>query len=204
MRWISEKDQGMYDAIKKGFEMAKGDIFCWLNSDDMYMPWALQTVSSVMINPKIQWCTGIPSQFNEFGINYCQCRIIPTYSQKVIKKGLMEGRRLGCIQQESTFWTKELYVKSGGINPDYLFAGDYYLWKSFAGYEKLYVVNSILAGFRVHKGQKSEDRSKYYGEIGMLHTYEKLSSKVKLYSLRRFLHNYFTQKSIIRINNINF
>ena len=38
MRWISEKDNGMYDAITKGFRMASGEIYAWLNSDDMYMP----------------------------------------------------------------------------------------------------------------------------------------------------------------------
>ncbi len=48
MRWISEKDKGMYDAISKGFKIAKGDIFCWLNSDDMYMPWTLAAVDAVI------------------------------------------------------------------------------------------------------------------------------------------------------------
>lgn len=46
MKWISEKDNGMYDAIAKGFKLASGDIFCWLNSDDMYMPWTLRAVSN--------------------------------------------------------------------------------------------------------------------------------------------------------------
>lgn len=35
MRWISENDQGMYDAINKGIMMATGDIVGILNSDDM-------------------------------------------------------------------------------------------------------------------------------------------------------------------------
>ena len=35
MRWLSEPDDGMYDAITKGFALSSGDIYAWLNSDDM-------------------------------------------------------------------------------------------------------------------------------------------------------------------------
>ena len=35
MRWISEKDQGMYDAINKGIKMATGDVVGILNADDI-------------------------------------------------------------------------------------------------------------------------------------------------------------------------
>src|SRR5215204_2999779 len=34
-KWISEKDNGMYDAINKGMKMATGDVIGILNSDDM-------------------------------------------------------------------------------------------------------------------------------------------------------------------------
>ena len=34
-RWISERDQGMYDAINKGIKMATGDIVGILNADDV-------------------------------------------------------------------------------------------------------------------------------------------------------------------------
>ena len=36
-KWISEKDQGMYDAMNKGITMATGDVIGILNSDDVYM-----------------------------------------------------------------------------------------------------------------------------------------------------------------------
>ncbi len=41
VKWISEKDRGMYDAINKGFEMARGEIVAYLNCDEQYLPGAL-------------------------------------------------------------------------------------------------------------------------------------------------------------------
>ena len=38
LRWISEPDGGMYNAINKGLRMASGDILAYLNSDDLYFP----------------------------------------------------------------------------------------------------------------------------------------------------------------------
>lgn len=36
MRWISEKDNGLYDAINKGFKMARGEVVGIINSDDFF------------------------------------------------------------------------------------------------------------------------------------------------------------------------
>ena len=36
MRWISEKDSGVYDAMNKGLGMVTGDVVGFLNSDDFY------------------------------------------------------------------------------------------------------------------------------------------------------------------------
>ena len=36
IKWISEKDDGPVQALNKGFKMADGDIFAWINADDYY------------------------------------------------------------------------------------------------------------------------------------------------------------------------
>lgn len=41
---VSEQDDGMYDAINRGFRKADGDIIAWLNCDEQYLPGTLQRV----------------------------------------------------------------------------------------------------------------------------------------------------------------
>lgn len=183
MRWISEKDNGMYDAISKGFKMAKGDIFCWINSDDIYMPWTLKTINQIFQNKSINWCCGAPTQINESEIPYFKITKAAIFPQYCIKKGWMDGRRLGCVQQESTFWRKALYEQVGGIDSEYKLAGDYALWVKFAQYEKLYSLNTILAGFRIHPGQKSSDRMAYCNEAHKLSFFESVLNRLKIYRI---------------------
>ncbi len=44
LRWSSGPDQGMYDAIGKGWERAQGDVLSWLNCDEQYLPGTLARV----------------------------------------------------------------------------------------------------------------------------------------------------------------
>lgn len=192
MRWISESDNGMYDAISKGMKMAKGDILCWLNSDDIYMPWTLTTVDMIFQNASCKWIAGVPAQINEDGILRLVSPKKVVYPHFCIKRGWMDGKRCGCIQQESTFWKKDLYDSVGGIDTQYKLAGDYHLWRKFAQKENVYVVNTVLAGFRVHEGQKSQDREKYFLETGTLSKIQVILYKIRFYKITNKLLKFFT------------
>lgn len=41
------KDSGMYDALNKGLEIARGEIICHLNSDEQYLPNTLKRIGSL-------------------------------------------------------------------------------------------------------------------------------------------------------------
>jgi glycosyltransferase involved in cell wall biosynthesis len=43
-RFVSEKDQGMYDAINRGLHRAQGEILAYLNCDEQYLPGTLAAV----------------------------------------------------------------------------------------------------------------------------------------------------------------
>src|SRR6266568_1020601 len=50
--FISEKDRGQSHAINKGFQMARGTVLAWLNSDDLYLPGAIRNaVDAFQRNP---------------------------------------------------------------------------------------------------------------------------------------------------------
>ena len=201
MIWISEPDQGMYDAIAKGFRMATGDILCWLNSDDFYMPWTLKEVSTIFEKRNIHWVVGSCSSFNQkTGFSKTELVTFPRYA---IKSGWMDGTRLSTIQQESSFWSKKLYDKVGGLNINLKMAGDFDLWHKFAQYETLFTVNSVFANFRVHEGQKSSDKEKYRMETGGLNLWQKLLHRIKFYKVaNKILRIFYVNKLIIDIDYV--
>jgi glycosyltransferase involved in cell wall biosynthesis len=178
---ISEKDNGMYDAINKGFNYATGDVHAWLNSDDIYLPGALATISKVFENyGDIHWIKGITSYItNESSIwKAGKCLI---YNKNWIASGIY-GRDYYFIQQDSVFWRSWLWNKTGGINANLKRAGDYDLWIKFSEFASLVSIRAWVSCFRIVEGQISQDYDAYIREVNSrLPGGGFLVSKVRLY-----------------------
>lgn len=57
--WVSEEDDGQSDAINKGFAKATGDIFCWINSDDYFLPGAFEAMATAYLqDSEAKWWIG--------------------------------------------------------------------------------------------------------------------------------------------------
>jgi hypothetical protein len=168
--WTSEPDTGQYDAIQKGFERTHGDVMAWLNAGDLYLPWTLGVARELFATfPEVHWLTTQrPLIVDERG-RVVSCEFIGGFAARSFRSGvnLPGGRwfaRAG-IQQESTFWRRELWDRAGGrLATELQLAGDFELWLRFFEHEALYSLDSPLGAHRVHGGQKTETLDAYVDE----------------------------------------
>jgi len=59
IRWFSEHDSGMYDAINRGWGRSDGDVLSWLNSDEQYLPGTLERVADFFeMHPSVDFVYG--------------------------------------------------------------------------------------------------------------------------------------------------
>lgn len=164
IHWYSEKDDGMYDAVNKGFNNASGDIYAWINSDDIYLPGAFNTIAAVFTKyPELEWLKGISSCISSNSAIYAVGHW-NLYAQEWIAKGVY-GRWLCFIQQDSVFWRRNLWEKVHEIDHSLKLAGDYYLWVMFSRYAPLVSVKAYLSCFRIVESQLSCNMSGYQKEM---------------------------------------
>jgi len=167
--WSSEQDRGQYHAINKGFEHSTGEIMAWINSDDMYCPWAFKTVGSIFNQvPGCRWLTTLNAFYwNRDGFP-AGIRSVGGYSAPAFCDGQnakFGSIRSGFIQQESTFWRRDLWQEVGGLDLSFQMAGDFDLWSHFFGLTELYGTVAPLGGFRIHNQNRSLDRDGYLKEV---------------------------------------
>ncbi len=161
--WCSERDNGHYNAVNKGLRKSTGDILAWLNSDDIYFKGSLSIVADIFNSySDVNWLSSNHGIIDEYD------NLIETSCVKGFNKNQFLSGEIKWIQQESTFWRKSLWSLTGAfIDDSYKLAADYELWCRFFQFDKLYIVNTSLSGFRFRKAnQKSvESLEEYLAEV---------------------------------------
>lgn len=120
MRYISEKDRGLYDAMNKGLAMATGDIVGILNSDDFYTSNnILEIVANNFEEGEIDAVYGDIHFVNSNDLTKC----VRYYSSAIFSRRLM---RFGFMPAHPSFYCKrEVYEKYGAFNTKYKIAADF-------------------------------------------------------------------------------
>ncbi len=111
--WESNPDGGHMAAIQKGFQTSSGQVLAWLNSDDMLFPWTFRTVAGVFSDLEfVRWLsTALPCHIvTEDGL--LDFRQVPGYSRRAFFSKKFD-RDFSFIQQEGSFWRKDLWEEAG-------------------------------------------------------------------------------------------
>jgi glycosyltransferase involved in cell wall biosynthesis len=147
--WVSEPDLGQTDAINKGFAHAKGEIFAWLNSDDLLLPGAIsKAVEYLISHPATGMVYGDADFIDETG------RVIGRFpARQTDYQRLRQG--YVHIPQQSAFFRASLWKQVGPLDPSFYFAMDYDLWVRIARQACIDYVPETWACFRLHRYAKT-------------------------------------------------
>jgi glycosyltransferase involved in cell wall biosynthesis len=165
--WFRQANQGLFAALNAGFARSTGEIMGWLNSSDLLQGNGLFTVGSVFrafgteTNAaglrEVEWITGRPTKISATGMTI-DVLPVPRWSRGRFLAGANKY-----IQQESTFWRRSLWERAGGrLSTEYRAEGDFELWVRFFRHARLYSVNALIGGYRLHDGALSSSNMERY------------------------------------------
>jgi len=145
--WVSEKDRGQTHAINKGFSRATGDILAWINSDDIYMPNALQTVAGAFAEYPADFIYGRAMWEYPDGCRKIEALRYPDPALHYLKNW---------VSQPAAFWTRNLWEKAGPLDESFFICMDLDFWIKIAhaGF-RMEGIDKVLASFRVREDAKT-------------------------------------------------
>jgi glycosyltransferase involved in cell wall biosynthesis len=145
LKWISERDRGPADGLNKGFQIAAGDICCYVNADDAFLPGALATIVEEFARhpaDDVIYGNGVQIDQNGQPVRYL---IATRWNLRAYALGRCN------VIQPSTFFRRAAFDKAGGFNID-----NHVIWDTellidmaLAG-SRCKHIRSLLSTFRIH------------------------------------------------------
>ena len=149
VRYVSEPDRGLADAMNKGIRLARGELVGWLNADDVLLPGALEAVrAAARERPDAGWITAPCLIIDEDGREIR--RAITAYKRALLR--LHSHRWLlvqNYIASPATYVRKPLYERVGPFDERYRYSMDYDMWLRLAAAAEPVVLDQPLAAFRM-------------------------------------------------------
>ena len=150
--WVSEKDRGQSHAINKGLARATGRFVAYLNSDDTYLPGALQAaLAALSRSPGGRWIAG-----GVIGFGTADAPVEEWHLPRVPRT------LLDCITsrfqaaQPGHVWSREMLSAVGGFDESFRYLFDINLYASLlARGERCIPLDRPLASYRFHESSKT-------------------------------------------------
>lgn len=120
LRWQSEPDKGIYDAMNKGIALATGDVVGILNSDDFYTS---PDVLALLLEPIARGDADAVFGNVQYVERDNTRRRVRYYSSAGFRRWKM---RFGFMPAHPTFYCRrEVYERHGGFDTDFRIAADF-------------------------------------------------------------------------------
>ena len=153
--WESEKDHGQTHAINKGLARATGEIWAYVNSDDLITPGTLNRVAEVFSDPEVDWIGGIADIFDSTGLTDS---VTPAEPKRQIEYLTPWQRTVQHVFACSnvTYMRRRIYEKLGGFDESYHYSMDmeYYARAIFSGF-KFHRLPEVMGLWRWHEQSKT-------------------------------------------------
>jgi len=156
IRWLSEKDAGLYDAMNKGVKLATGGMIGILNADDHYEPDVLERVAAAWAaNPDAGVIYGDDYTFDPAGNR----RLRPTPERVTLK----DMKRDHIVHHHASFVARTVYDELGVYNTAHPIAADYDFFLRCAENDVRFVrIDGVVTNFSLegesHKNIRKTDR----------------------------------------------
>lgn len=141
VRCVWERDRGQSDAINKGFLAAKGEIICWLNSDDAYPEGLFKRLREIFADPGVDVVFGDVLQKNYDG---SADQVAPARFEK--REDLVRWwSRDVKLHQPGIFFRRSVRERVGLLNDCLHYAMDYEYWWRMSERHRFQYVPEVLA-----------------------------------------------------------
>lgn len=146
--WVSEADRGQADAITKGLSLAAGELFNFINSDDLLTPGTLYAVASAF--PGYDAVAGSCQNFSDSGDLDVMTNVNLTAASMIRHDVDM------VFHQPAVWLRRENVMACGGFNTEFDFVFDWDLCiRYLALFRRVKYLSTSLARFRLHEHSKT-------------------------------------------------
>lgn len=163
VRWESEPDRGQTHAINKGLAQMTGEVWAYVNSDDLLMPGALKTVAGHFSHPEVMWLGGVCENFDVSGVIG---GVVPgkVTRQKDYLSPWNRPSQFLFPFSGACFMRRQVVEKIGLFDESFHFSmdGEYYCRAIFEGGFRQTLIPDVLAKWRWHAESKTMSRGLAY------------------------------------------